>query len=180
MSEQTIAGGADRHDLVITRVLDAPVRLVWKAWTDPEQVMRWWGPNGFTAPLARMDVRVGGTSLVCMRAPSEFGGQDYYSTWEYRAIEPLRRIEYVHNLADQDGNPVDPVALGMPPDFPRDQRHAVTLEALGDDRTRLTVTEYGWTVGRMMEMSRLGMGQCLDKMAATFARNGGDGRAGPG
>jgi uncharacterized protein YndB with AHSA1/START domain len=168
MAEKTSSPGGARHDLVVTRVFDAPVPAVWKAWTDAEQVMRWWGPNGFTSPLARMDVRVGGTSLVCMRAPKEFGGQDMYSTWEYRAIEPLRRIEYVHNLADQDGRKADPAQLGLPPDFPRDQRHAVTFEALGDAKTKMTVTEYGWTAGRMMELSRLGLEQCLDKMAATF------------
>lgn len=158
---------ADKHDLVFTRVFDAPLQRVWQAWTDPEQVRRWWGPNGFTCPLARMDCRVGATSLVCMRAPQEWGGQDMYSTWDYRAIEPQRRIEYVHNLADKDGNKADPVKLGLPADFPQDQRHLVTFEALGD-QTRLTVTEYGWTAGHMMDMSRLGMEQCLDKMAATF------------
>ena len=168
MTEKTSSPAAARHDLVVTRVFDAPVPAVWRAWTDAEQVMRWWGPNGFTSPLARMDFRVGGTSLVCMRAPKEFGGQDMYSTWEYRAIEPLRRIEYVHNLADQDGRKADPVQLGLPPDFPRDQRHTVSFEALGDAKTKMTVTEYGWTAGRMMELSRLGLEQCLDKMAATF------------
>jgi uncharacterized protein YndB with AHSA1/START domain len=160
---------AEKHDVVVTRIFDAPVARVWNAWTDPEQVMRWWGPNGFTSPFAKMDFRVGGTSLVCMRASKEFGGQDYYSTWEYREIEPLRRIEYVHNLADKDGTKADPVQLGMPPDFPRDQRHSVTFETLGDNQTKMTVTEFGWTAGQMMEWAKIGLEQCLDKMAATFA-----------
>jgi len=64
------------HDLAVTRVLDAPVEEAWRAWTEPERVRRWWGPTGFTSPSADMDVRVGGTSLVCMRAPAEYGGQD--------------------------------------------------------------------------------------------------------
>ena len=42
-------------DVVVTRVFDAPVEEVWKAWTDSEKVMRWWGPTGFTAPVARID-----------------------------------------------------------------------------------------------------------------------------
>ena len=58
----------------------------------------------------------------------------------------------------------------MPPDFPREQRHAVTFQALGANKTELTVTEHGWTPGRMMEMSKLGMEQCLNKMAASFAK----------
>jgi uncharacterized protein YndB with AHSA1/START domain len=159
------------QDLVIARIFDAPVTQVWRAWTDPEQVMRWWGPNRFTCPSCKLDFRVGGTSLVCMRAPVEFGGQDMYSTWSYRAIEPMRRIEYIHNLADKDGNKVDPAAMGLPADFPQDQRHVVAFNALGENRTELVVTEYNWTVGQMMEMSKLGMEQCLDKMAATFANS---------
>lgn len=157
------------QDLVIARIFDAPVARVWKAWTDPEQVMRWWGPIRFTCPSCKMDFRVGGTSLVCMRAPIEFGGQDMYSTWSYRQIESMRRIEYIHNLADKDGNKVNPAAMGLPPDFPQDQRHVVEFNTLGENRTELIVTEYGWTVGQMMELSKMGMGQCLDKMAATFA-----------
>src|SRR5215510_12891488 len=88
-----------KRDLVFTRIFDAPIAQVWKAWSDPELIKKWWGPDRFTCPFATVDFRVGGTSLVCMRAPEEFGGQDHYSTWEYRSIEPMRRIEYIHNLA---------------------------------------------------------------------------------
>lgn len=159
-----------KRDLVLTRVFDAPVELVWRAWTDPTHVMRWWGPAGFTSPSAEMDVREGGTSLVCMRAPKEFGGQDSYNTWAYTKIVPMRRIEFFQNLADKDGNTADPVTMGMPPDSPQDQRNLVTFEDVGGGKTALTVTELGWTGGQMMEMSRMGMEQCLDKMAALFAK----------
>jgi uncharacterized protein YndB with AHSA1/START domain len=154
------------RDLVFTRVFNASVEQVWKAWTDPSLVMQWWGPDGFTSPLARLDFREGGTSLVCMSSP-QFG--DMYSTWHYQEIMPMQRIDYIHNLADKDGNKIDPTAVGMPPDFPQDQRNLVTFKDLGNGKTELTVTEYGWTEGQMMEMSRLGMEQCLDKMAAIFA-----------
>ena len=169
MSSQTTPESATKHNVVATRIFDAPVEQVWKAWTDGEQVMRWWGPTGFSSPMARMDVRVGGTLLVCMRAPPEFGGQDMYSTWEYRAIEPMRRIELIHNLADKDGRKIDPTLIGMPADFPRDQRQTVTFESLGGNKTKMTVTEYDWTPGQMMDFAKLGLEQCLDKMAATFA-----------
>jgi len=55
--------------MVVTRVFDAPRELVWKAWTDPQYVMQWWGPKDFTAPVCKMDFRVGGKFLCCMRAP---------------------------------------------------------------------------------------------------------------
>lgn len=159
-----------KRGLVVTRVFDAPVDRVWKAWTDPEQVMRWWGPDHFTSPSAKMDFREGGTSLVCMRAPKEFGGQDMYSTWVYTKIVPLQSIEYIHNLADKNGKKADPVKLGMPPDFPQDQRNLVTFKAAGDRKTEMTVTEFDWTVGQMLDSSEIGLNQCLDKMAASLAK----------
>lgn len=155
---------------MITRVFDAPIERVWKAWIEPDMVMQWWGPTGFTSPSAKMDVREGGISLLCMRAPREVGGQDMYSTWRYLKIVPMERIEYIHNLADTNGNKIDPTSIGMPADFPEDLLNAVTFRDLGDGRTEVTVTEYDWPAGHMMEMSRMGMEQCLDKMAASVAR----------
>ena len=46
---------AEKRDVVITRTFDAPVEQVWKAWTEPEFVMRWWGPTGFTSPSCKMN-----------------------------------------------------------------------------------------------------------------------------
>jgi len=159
---------AAKQDLVITRIFDAPVELVWKAWSEPESVMRWWGPAGFTSPLAKMDFRVGGTSLVCMQSP-QFG--EMYSTWHYLEIMPLERIEYIHNLADAAGNKLDPAKLGMPPDFPRDQHHTVLFKSLAGGRTELTVIEHDWSPGHMMGLAKMGMEQCLDKMAASFEKS---------
>jgi len=158
------------RDLIVTRVLDAPVELVWKAWTDPEYVMRWWGPDHFTSPSAKMDFREGGTSFVCMRAPKEFGGQDMYSTWVYREIVPLKRIEFIQNLADEHGNMIDPASLGMPPDFPRDTRTVVTFKDVGNGRTEMTVTEYNMPTSdtEMGRNAELGLNQSLDKMAASL------------
>jgi uncharacterized protein YndB with AHSA1/START domain len=161
-----------KRDLIVTRVFDAPIELVWKAWTDPEHVMRWWGPDHFTSPSAVMDFREGGTSLVCMRAPEDFGGQDMHSTWVYQKIVPMERIEFIQNLADKDGNLIDPARLGLPPEFPRDIRTVVTLKDLGNGRTEMTVIEYDMP-GADTEMGRnaeLGLNQSLDKMAASFAR----------
>lgn len=155
-----------KHDLVVTRIFDAPIEQVWHAWTDPEHVMQWWGPTGFTSPLARIDFREGGTSLVCMRSPE---GQDLYNTWTYRKIVPMRRIEFVQNFSDKDGKKVDPVEMGMPPGIPLDVRHVVTFEAVGDDKTEMAVTEYGYTSDQIVEISKAGLEQCLDKMAAIFA-----------
>jgi uncharacterized protein YndB with AHSA1/START domain len=155
-----------KRNLVITHTFEAPVERVWKAWIEPDLIMQWWGPDGFTSPVAKIDFREGRTSLVCMSSP-EFG--DNYSTWLYRKIVPMQRIEYIHNLADKDGNKIDPTSIGMPADFPQDQLNVIAFKDLGHGKTELTVTEYDWPVGQMMEMSKIGMEQCLNKMAAVLA-----------
>ena len=162
-----------KTDLKFTRTFDAPVEEVWKAWTDSAAVMKWWGPTGFSCPLARMDVKVGGTSLVCMRGGKDMGpfaGKDHYSTSVYKKVEKHQLLEYIHNLSDKHGNKLDPKQLGMPSDFPTDQRHTVVFKDLGNGKTELTITEYEWPAGQMMEFSKIGMNQCLDKMAASLKK----------
>lgn len=161
--------GAEKYDLVVTRVLNAPVGEAWKAWSDPEYVMRWWGPTGFTSPTAEMDFRVGGVSLVCMRAPTEYGGGDMYNTWTYTRIEPHERIEFVSNFADEDGTHLDPAAMGMPLGVPHNVPHEIVFRSAGADRTEMVVTEHGYTTEEARDLSKAGMEQCLDKMAAIFA-----------
>lgn len=157
----------DTLNMVLTRVFDAPLERVWNAWHEPEQVRKWWGPKGFTSPLAKMDFREGGVSLVCMRSPDGF---DMYNTWTYRKIVPMQRIEYVLNFSDKDGNKLDPSAIGMPTGIPQDVPHVILFNDLGNGRTEVTVTEYGYTTPEIVELSKAGMAECLDKMAEIFKR----------
>ena len=157
---------AKTYNMVLTRTFDAPVARVWKAWSASEDVKQWWGPQGFTCPLAEMDFRDGGTSLVCMRAPAEYGGMELYNTWTYTRIVPMQEIEFIQNFADQDGNPIAPAAAGLPESIPYAVRHVLTFKAAGENATEFTVTEYGYSDEQTVEMSRSGMEQCLDKMAA--------------
>ena len=169
MTTSTIS--VEKRDLVITRVFDAPVETVWKAWTEPEHVMRWWGPANFTACECKIDFRVGGKYVFCMRAPKEFqDGKEFYTAGIYKKIVPLKLIEYSQGLSDKDGNRIDPATMGMPPDFPKEIPSALAFKRVGD-KTELTVTEYGWTVGQMREMSESGMNECLDKLAAALAKH---------
>ena len=57
-----------RQDIVVTRIIDAPVELVWRAWTDPEYVKRWWGPQGYNSPFCKIDLREGGNFVFAMQA----------------------------------------------------------------------------------------------------------------
>src|SRR5690348_6609781 len=63
------AASNPRTEVTLTRIFDAPRALVWKAWTDPAMLARWWGPHGFTNPRCEADVRAGGKILIHMRAP---------------------------------------------------------------------------------------------------------------
>ena len=96
--------------LVITRIFDAPRELVWKAWTNCEHLKRWWGPEHFTAPACKIDLRVGGKYLFCMRSPQ---GQDYWSTGVYREIVAPSRLAYTDNFADAQGNVVPASHYGL-------------------------------------------------------------------
>jgi uncharacterized protein YndB with AHSA1/START domain len=154
--------------MTLTRTFDAPVAEVWKHWSDSEKVMKWWGPKGFTSPLAKMDFREGGVSLVCMRAPQDFGGFDMYNTWTYKKIVPHERIEFTLNFSDKDGNKLDPAKMGLPPGIPIDVPHVITFKTLGDKKTEMTVTESGYTTDQAVETSKAGLAECLDKMAQSL------------
>jgi len=167
MSDKT-PNSTPNRDVVVTRVFDAPVEQVWKAWVDPKLVMQWWGPTGFTCPLAEMDFREGGVSLVCMRAPKEFGGQDMYNTWTYKKIVPLQRIEYILHFTDKDGKAFDPAEMGLPAGIPKEVRNVNTFKGLGNGKTEMTVTEYGYTSDQAHDLSKAGLEQCLDKLAESL------------
>ena len=160
----------DSLKMVITRVFDASPEQVWKAWNTEELVRQWWGPKGFTCPVANMNVKEGARSFVCMRAPKEFGGMDMYNTWTYQKIVPMQRLEYTLNFTDKEGNILNPTAIGMPPGIPKDVPHVITFKDLGNNRTEVTVTEQGYTSAQVVELSRSGMEECLDKMAEIFKK----------
>jgi len=158
------------HTIVITRKFDIPVDLVWKAWTNPEWVMKWWGPADYTSPSCSVDLREGGKYLFCMRAPASQGGQDFYSVGVYESIVPMERLEFTQHLSDKEGNAIDPAQVGMPPDFPKKVQFQVQFKALEGGQTELTITEYGWvTLGQMREYNIIGMNQSLDKLALAIA-----------
>ncbi|HEU5130278.1 MAG TPA: SRPBCC domain-containing protein [Glycomyces sp.] len=150
----------------VSRTMNAPVARAWDAWRDPELIRRWWGPAGFTATVADVDFREGGRTLVGMRMGE---GPEMCNTWTYTAIDEHRRIEFVSRFADRSGAEVDPGQVGLPPELPREVRHVVVFAPAGDGGTEVTVEEYGYAPGPMLEQSRLGQEQVMDKMAALFA-----------
>ncbi|HEY4540781.1 MAG TPA: SRPBCC domain-containing protein, partial [Noviherbaspirillum sp.] len=85
------------NELHITRIYDAPVELVWDAWTDPEQVAQWWGPRGFTLTTHDKDLRPGGSWHYTMHGPD---GVDYPNRTHYLEVERHARLVYDHGAYD--------------------------------------------------------------------------------
>jgi uncharacterized protein YndB with AHSA1/START domain len=157
---------ADEGVLVIERVFDAPRELVWKAWTEPELVMRWWGPKGFTAPAAEIDFRVGGKILFAMQSADFNEGRPIWSTGVYREIVPLERIVMTDSFADEDGNVVPATHYGMGSDFPLEMLVTVTFEDL-DVKTKMTLRHEGLPAGDKDDAG-VGWNESFDKLAASL------------
>jgi uncharacterized protein YndB with AHSA1/START domain len=152
------------NELLLTRIFDAPRNLVWKAWTEPERFMRWWGPKGFTSPVCKIDLRVGGKYLNCMRSP---GGQDFWSTGVYREIVPMKRIVCTDSFADEKGNVVPASNYGMQGEWPLELIVKVTFEEKGG-KTRMTLRHEGIPAGTMSDNTRAGWNESFDKLAESL------------
>ncbi|GAC1422992.1 MAG: SRPBCC family protein [Flavisolibacter sp.] len=81
------------RELLLSRELNAPIELVWKAWTEPEHISQWWGPNGFTNTITRMDVHPGGQWNLVMHSPD---GTDYGNKSVFIEIVKYKKIVYNH------------------------------------------------------------------------------------
>ena len=96
---------SDGTDLVFERTFDAPRELVWKAFTDPELIPRWWGPHGTTTTVAEMDVRPGGSWRYVSRAPDR---DDVTFYGKYLEVEPPKQFKWtflfdVEGMGEQGG-----------------------------------------------------------------------------
>jgi uncharacterized protein YndB with AHSA1/START domain len=146
--------------LVIERVFNAPRELVWKAWTDPEQVKKWWGPKGFTTPVAEIDFRVGGKSL---------NGREIWSTGVYKEIVPPERFVTTDCFSDKDGNVVHGSVYGMPEDMPMEMMLTVSFEDLGGGKTKMTLVHEGLPAGEMLGGANQGWNESFDKLELLLA-----------
>jgi uncharacterized protein YndB with AHSA1/START domain len=81
------------RELVINRLLNAPIELVWETWTNPDHIKNWWGPNGFTNTIFTMDVKPGGVWEFVMHGPD---GKDYRNKSIYKEIVKHRKIVFDH------------------------------------------------------------------------------------
>ncbi len=161
MTESDSAPAGTEEGLVVERVFDAPRELVWRAWTECEHFMRWYGPPGFTLPSCEIDFRVGGRLLFGMRSPD---GQEYWTTGVYREIVPPERFAYTDTMADGEGN-----VVAMGDDGPMETIVTVILEDLGDGKTKLTLRQAGFPDDSMAVGASAGWNGAFDKLATVLA-----------
>jgi uncharacterized protein YndB with AHSA1/START domain len=153
------------NDLVIARIIDAPRKLVFEAWTKPEHLMRWFAPQGCSTPFCTVDLRVGGKFHFCMRMPN---GLEIWGLGVYKEIVEPERIVYIDTFADVAGNVVPPSHYGMSASYPEET--VVTLTFFErDGKTKLTLRH---TVpGSFAERDEMqqGWSQMLDHLTEDLA-----------
>lgn len=145
--------------VVIERTFNAAVDLIWQLWTDPDHFKQWYGPKGFTVPVANMDLRIGGQRLICMASPD--GRRKMWTTGEFMEIVPRERLVYTESPADENGNVVSPSAMGIPDGYPTKTEVTVLLEDLGG-RTKMVLTHAGVPASSGADA---GWEQAFDKLA---------------
>ncbi len=159
-----------KDEVVITRIFDAPVELVWKAWTDPNPLMRWWGPKDFTSPSCETDFRVGGKYLFCMRSDigPEIWQKGLYSTGVYKEIISMKKIVCTDCFSDEQGNVVPASYYGMDGEFPLEMMVTITFEVVQGNKTRMTLVHEGLPAGEHTKGATQGWNESFDKLAATL------------
>jgi uncharacterized protein YndB with AHSA1/START domain len=149
--------------LVLERSFDAPTDLVWKMWTEPEHFKAWYGPDGATIPVATMDVRVGGTRLMCMEMPTPDGPMRMWFAGEYREVVENLRLVYTEFVSDEQGTMVS-----EPNGHSTTTEVRVELEDVGG-KTKMVLTHRGVAAG---SPGAAGWAMALDKLAAHVEARG--------
>jgi uncharacterized protein YndB with AHSA1/START domain len=141
------------HEITITRVFDAPRRLVWDAWTDPRQLVEWWGARGWSTPLdtVTLELRPGGAFRLT--SVDEEGAEMPIEAVFLEVAEPERLV--IEEPAD--GNWHDGATS------------VITFADLGGGRTEVTLRSTVNTTDDMRPLAEAGMGQSLDRLAEHLA-----------
>jgi uncharacterized protein YndB with AHSA1/START domain len=151
MNEQYVMA---ERTIVIERELDAPRELVWRVWTDPDEVSRWWGPEHFTTPREKieLDLRPGGVCRMTMIGPD---GEEYPSDGRFGVVEPPERLSFGEESTDH----------------PMIESGETTVDfiELAPDRTKVVVTSRMICAEELVEMAREGWGSQLDKLQKLLA-----------
>jgi uncharacterized protein YndB with AHSA1/START domain len=148
-------------ELVLEHVFDAPRDLVWKAWTEPEHFMRWYGPNDYTTGVTELNAQEGGKLLAYMES---MDGQKLWFTGTFLEVVPMVQLVYTDSFADEAGNIVPATHYGFE-NHPTVTEVTVMFEDEGD-KTRVILKHTGLPEGEMRDGAYEGWSQAFDKLAA--------------
>lgn len=161
MTEQSKQG------LLLSRVFNAPRELVFKVWTDPEHFGKWWGPQGFSLDVIKMDVRPGGMFLGCQKSPD--GSQAMWGKFVYQEVIEPEKLVFVQSFSDEKGNTI---RAPFNANWPLEIINTITLEEI-DGKTTLTMqggpvnatAEEQAAFDGMAPMVKQGFGGTFDQLA---------------
>lgn len=151
---------AQAKEVSFERTYDAPVEVIWRAWTDPEQLKKWWGPDNVSIPECEVDLRVGGRFYIVMEAGEAMGpykGTRWPMEAKFTVVEPNSKLIYTAKgwtEGDQDGTLIDQVT------------ELTLAEANGKTKlkVKVTVKATGPKAGAAVEGMQYGFNQQLDKL----------------
>jgi uncharacterized protein YndB with AHSA1/START domain len=128
----------EARTLTITARFDAPIGRVWRVWSDPRQLERWWGPPGYPATVTEHDLTPGAAIKYYMTGPD---GARHGGWFRVRAVDPPHHLELDAGVADADGNPVSDTVTAV---------IGVALRELAGGATQMTITT-AWASDEAME-----------------------------
>jgi uncharacterized protein YndB with AHSA1/START domain len=158
-------------DFVISRVFDAPRKLVWAAFTEPERMKEWWGPKGCKVIASTMDMRPGGIYHYGMQTPD---GATMWGKFVFREIAPPQRLVFVNSFSDEAGGIT---RHPMSPTWPLETLSTLTFEDEPGGKTKVTIRwaphnasdEERNTFDTSHDGMRKGWGGTMDQLAKYLA-----------
>jgi uncharacterized protein YndB with AHSA1/START domain len=160
--------GISGNDTIFTRIIDAPRELVWKAWTDPEHLAKWWGPHGMENPVCEVDLKPGGRYRIVMR---DSKGVDYPITGVYREVVVPERIVSTVNTAEHSQEWHDLINQNRPGGgkAATEMLLTVTFDEIGG-KTKITIRSHFQSSADLEAFMKTGMGegwsQSLERLEA--------------
>lgn len=124
----------------VTRVFNAPIEQVWNAWAKEELVKQWWGPEGYTCPVASIDFREDGKYLMAMKDSSE---EVIWSGGVYQEIIPYKKIVSTDHFADEDGNVISASEAGMTGEWPTECLITAEFSKIVTGQVRMAIVHEG-------------------------------------
>ena len=149
MTVTAVEKDPDALTMTLTAEFDAPPERIWQLWSDPRQLERWWGPPTYPATFTRHDLTPGSRVEYHMTGPE---GDQPRGYWNVVEVDPPRRLVYRDGFANDDGTPNT--------DLPENEGR-VTIEPIGDGRTRMSITSVFANVQAMEQVLAMGMEEGL-------------------